>query len=433
MAKALVYESTLESLISSLEFSNEPEFLQTLRSRAQTIFQVSGVPTPRNEEWKYTPLRPIASATWKVGEPGPAVFTQEPLRLADSSIRVVLVNGRFDRNLSEVPTIPGLTLMSLRDAIYERSEVAAQLGSVAAMDEHPFAALNTALFQDGLYLHIRSGAVVEPNIEILHVTSGEGMVIAPRILVVAEDGAVASITEQYVSDKGARNLTIPVTEALISQNANVEHVRFQDESDQSFHIGLWESKQQQSSEYRAYNVAFGGAIARLDQNIELDGRHIITRLDGVVVARGEQIIDNHTQLDHAMPDCNSFEIYKQVVDDSATVVFNGKIFVHQDAQKTDAKQTNQALLLSPQATINSKPQLEIFADDVKCTHGATVGQIDETFRFYMRTRGIPNEQAEAILVYAFAAEVMELIADEAVRTRLEGRLYEKLGATFAQE
>lgn len=432
MAKTLVYDSGLDLMIAGLEFAEEPDFLRDLRARAKTIYQESGVPTPRNEEWKYTPLRSIAGVDWRSGEPGPAVFDREPLRLADSPIRIVLVNGRFDRNLSEIPTTPGLTAMSLRDAIYERPEVAAQLGSVAAIDEHPFAALNTAAFQDGLYLHFRAGAAIEPNVEIVHVTAGEGMVIAPRILIVAEEAAVGTIVEQYASETGARNLTIPVTEALIGKGANIEHVRFQDESEESFHIGLWESKQQEGSEYRAYNVAFGGSIARLDQNIELDGRHITTRLDGVVVARGQQLIDNHTRLDHAKPDCNSFEIYKQVIDDEATIVFNGKIFVHQDAQKTDAKQTNQALLLSPKATINSKPQLEIFADDVKCTHGATVGQIDETFRFYMRTRGIPKEQAEAILVYAFAAEVLELIADETVRRRLEDRLYEKLGATFQQ-
>ena len=174
-------------------------------------------------------------------------------------------------------------------------------------------------------------------------------------------------------------------------------------------------------------MCFGGAIARTDQEIWLGGRHIVTRLDGVVVARGGQLIDNHTRLDHAMPNCNSFEVYKQIVDDEATVVFNGKIFVHQDAQKTDAVQNNAALLLSPKATIDSKPQLEIFADDVKCTHGATVGRIEDTPLFYLRSRGIPIEQATGILVYAFAAEVLELISIPEVRDRLEARLFEKLG------
>ena len=276
------------------------------------------------------------------------------------------------------------------------------------------------------YLHFKAGAMVEPVVEVIHVSTGEGMVLAPRVLLVADENAAGKVVERYVTDGDGVNLTIPVAEVYMAPNAIVEHVRVQDESVKNYHIGLWEIKQEHDSEYRSYNVAFGGAIGRTDQNIWIGGEHCVTRLDGVVVARGEQLLDNHTRLDHAVPNCNSYEIYKQIIDDKATVVFNGKIFVHQDAQKTDAEQTNQALLLAPSATINSKPQLEIFADDVKCTHGATVGQLEETPRFYMMSRGIPREQADAILVYAFAAEVLELISDETVRETLEARLFEKL-------
>lgn len=427
MSKSLVYESQFGDVLGAVNRDQEPEWLVSLRDRGAKIHGELGVPTMRNEEWKYTPLRSLAGVNWNPGEPGPAVFGEDPTYYSDTTIRVVVVNGRVDRNLSELPVVPGLTLMSLRDAIYEKPEVIEHLGQIAKIEDHTFAALNSAVFVDGVYLHLKAGAAVEPVIEITHVTSGEGMVIAPRLLIVAEENSSAKIVEQYCSDGPSTNLTIPVTEVFVAKHANVEHVRLQDESLDSFHIALWETKLTGDSEYRSYNVAFGGAIGRLDQNIDLNGEHITTRLDGVVVARGEQVIDNHTKLDHALPNCNSFEIYKQIIDDKATVVFNGKIFVHQDAQKTDAKQTNQALLLSPNATINSKPQLEIFADDVKCTHGATVGQIEETFRFYMRSRGIPKATADAILVYAFAAEVLELISDDTVRERLERRLYSKLG------
>ncbi len=427
MSKALIYESQIGSVLAAVNRDQEPSWLVELRDRGAGIHSSLGVPTMRNEEWKYTSLRGVAAVNWNPGEPGPAVFGEDPTYYAETTIRIVIVNGRFDRNLSEVPATSGLTVMSLRDAIYEKPEVAEYLGKIAAIDDHTFAALNTAVFVDGVFLHLRAGAAVAPVIEIVHVTSGEGMVIAPRILIVAEENSTANIVEQYCSDGSSGNLTIPVTEVFVAKHANLEHVRLQDESLDSYHIALWETKQAGESEYRSYNVAFGGAIGRLDQNIDLNGEHITTRLDGVVVARGEQVIDNHTKLDHALPNCNSFEIYKQIIDDKATVVFNGKIFVHQDAQKTDAKQTNQALLLSRDATINSKPQLEIFADDVKCTHGATVGQIEETFRFYMRSRGIPKATADAILVYAFAAEVLELISDDVVRERLERRLYAKLG------
>jgi Fe-S cluster assembly protein SufD len=432
MSKALVYENGLGQVLDSARFEQEPEWLVELRSKGAIAHHRLGVPTTRSEEWKYTPLRAVAETAWALGEPGPAVFDVEPSTYAETTVRVYIVNGRFDRNLSNVATSPGMTVMSLRDAIYERPEVATLLGSKATIDDHSFASLNTAVFVDGVYVHLARGCAVEPVIELVYVTSGEGMVIAPRTLIVAEESATAKIVEQYVSNGSSRNLTVPVTEVILAKHANVEHVRVQDESENSFHIGLWETAQIGESEYRSYNVAFGGALGRLDQNIFLDGEHITSRLDGVVVARGSQLIDNHTKLDHAKPNCNSFEIYKQIIDDKATVVFNGKIFVHQDAQKTDAKQTNQALLLSGEATINSKPQLEIFADDVKCTHGATVGQIEETFRFYMRSRGIPKATADAILVYAFAAEVLELISDDVVRERLERRLYSKLGIDLGE-
>lgn len=427
MSKPLVYESSLASVIDSIAREQEPGWLAALREKGAAIHRDSGVPTMRQEEWKYTALRPVASIDWQPGEPGPAVFESELGRYSDSPIRLVLVNGRLDRNLSEIPAQPGLTAMSLRDAVYERPGIEGLLGSVATLEGFTFAALNTAVFVDGLFLHLKAGTAVEPVVEVVHVTSGQGMVVAPRILVVAEDGSTAKIVEHYTSDGPSANLTIPVTEVIVGKHTNIEHVRLQDEAVTNMHIALWQTAQAGESEYRSYNVAFGGSLARLDQNIVLGGEHITTRLDGVVVANGSQVIDNHTKLDHALPNCNSFEIYKQIVDDDATVVFNGKIFVHQDAQKTDAKQTNQALLLSPNATINSKPQLEIFADDVKCTHGATVGQIEDTFRFYMRSRGIPKAEADAILVYAFAAEVLELITDEVVRGRLERRLYGKLG------
>lgn len=429
MSAVLTYEAQLSAAIAAAEsrLSQGPEWLAALRTRALAIHKDLGIPTPKHEEWKYTPLRTVANTNWQPAEGGPALFEREFRTYTDSKIKIVLVNGRLDRNLSDIPATLGLTAMSLFDAIGSEPTISEFLGQVASVEEHTFAALNTALFEDGLYLHLKKGAMVEPVIEILHITSGSGQVIAPRILVVAEEGSVAQILEQYVSAEEAANLTIPVTEVVTHKHANIEHVRLQDESTENFHIALWETRQTGESEYRSYNVAFGAAIGRLDQNIMLDGRHITTRLDGVVVARGEQILDNHTKLDHAMPDCNSFEIYKQIIDDKASVVFNGKIFVHQDAQKTDAKQTNQALLLSPNATINSKPQLEIFADDVKCTHGATVGQIEPTFLFYMRSRGIPKAEAEAILVYAFAAEVLELISNDDLKKNLEARLFEKLG------
>ena len=421
------YDAELSALLESAEAqaAHGNEGLRALREQGIAVFREHGFPTPKNEEWKYTPLRAAAEREWRAADAGPAVFGLE-LPWCTDSLRVVLVNGRLDRNQLSAGGVAGLTIGSLQDAI-EDGEALSHLGKAANIEDYSFAALNTALFEDGLYIRVAKGVHVEKTIEVVHVTCGDGQIVTPRILIVAEEGSRAKIVETYVTDGDGTNLVLPVTEVFAAKHANIEHVRIQDEGSRTFSIALWEIRQEGDSEYRSYNIAFGGALARTDQNFWLGGEHIVTRLDGIVVATGSQLIDNHTRLDHAMPHCNSFEIYKQIVDDEATVVFNGKIFVHQDAQKTDAVQTNQALLLSPRATINSKPQLEIFADDVKCTHGATVGQLEDAPLFYLQSRGIPADQAEGILVYAFAAEVINLITIDEVRARLEARLLEKLG------
>ncbi|MBX3096084.1 MAG: Fe-S cluster assembly protein SufD [Fimbriimonadaceae bacterium] len=424
------YETTWPNVeaVAQAHIGEGPLWLRNLRSRGLRVFQELGIPTPKVEEWKYTPLRDIAERKWELAEPGPAWFEPALPSFVEGAVRIVLVNGRFDANLSDFPRLPGLTVSPIREALTDDANpVSAVLGTIARIEKHPFGALATALFEDGVYVHLATGSVIESLIEIVHVTSGEGGVCAPRVLIVAEKDSVAKIVEVYVTDGAADSLTLPVTEVIVERGANLEHVRVQDEATTNAHIALWETRQAEGSEYRSYNVAFGGRLARTDQGIDLQGEHCITRLDGVVAATGNQLIDNHTRLDHALPNCNSFEIYKQVIDDEATVVFNGQIFVHAHAQKTDAKQTNQALLMSPKATINSKPQLEIFADDVKCTHGATVGQLEDLPLFYMRQRGIPQEMAESLLVYAFAAEVLELISVDEVKRDLEARLDRKLG------
>lgn len=426
---ALTFDSKVDSLLSFAEkkAAEGPSWLQALRQKGLEEFRRQGIPTTSNEEFKYTSLREISEIQWEPAEPGPAVFGFDLPFVSEDSHRIVVVNGQFDRNLSDYSSEPGLVVQSLYGAIQERPNLVEKvLGKVAELVDHPFAALNTALFHDGVFVFIENGKNIQKTIEIIHITSGERMAIVPRIAVFAESGSSAKIIERYISDGEAKNLVIPVSEYILEPESCIETVRVQDEAETGFHIALWDIIQQEKSQYLACNAALGAKIARLDQNIEILGEHSVTRLDGVAAASGDQVIDNHTKLDHAVPNCTSFEVYKQIIDDRASVVFNGKIYVHQDAQKTDAKQTNQALLLSPDAAINSKPQLEIFADDVKCTHGATVGQIEEQPLFYLMSRGIPKEQARSILVYAFAAEVFELITIEGLRDQLDERLFEKL-------
>lgn len=421
------YPDQLEDLLAYAEgrTGEGPSWLKEQRRRALALFRESGVPTMKNEEWKYTPLRHVAETQWKPSFGEDTTF-QAPF-LVPGSIRVVLVNGRLNESLSSLQSAEGLILTTLDSALILHPElIEKNFGTVAALPRHPFAALNSAIWAGGLFIHLAKNASIEPVIEIVHVSTGSGFAVAPRILVVAEEGAEAKITERYVTENESANLILPVTESIIANEANVEHVRIQVEEEESYHIGLWESTMGTNTTFHAYNLVFGAKLHRLDQNITLTGEHSSCRLDGVVIGHGDQLLDNHTRLDHSVPNCTSFEVYKQIIDDNSTIVFNGKIFVHPDAQKTDAKQTNQALLLSPNATINSKPQLEIFADDVKCTHGATVGQLEETPLFYLMSRGMPKAQAKGILVYAFAAEVLELVSIREVVDDLEERLLKKL-------
>lgn len=401
----------------------------TLRSRAKEAYTTLGVPTTKSEEWKYTSLRNLQGTRFGLGtgvHPTPDHLAEFGYGGLDA-IRVVLVDGRLSEDLSDLSHgVHGLKIESLCSASNGASD---RVGSLVRLDEFALGALNTATFLDGVLIHLAKGAVVEKPIHLLHFTStsdSEPTYAAPRAVVVAESGSEAFLLETYATLGNGSSFSNAVTEVFVAENAHLEHVKVQRESLKSTHVSLTQVKQERDSSYNAFSITYGGALTRNDFNVYLNGSNLHSRMDGVVVLEGEQHCDNHTRLDHAQPYCDSFEVYKHVLNGRSTAVFNGKIFVHQDAQKTDAKQTNQALLLSPEATINSKPQLEIFADDVKCTHGATVGQIDEEPLFYLRSRGIPLAEARAMLVYAFAAEVLEKITNEQVREQLEALLYAKL-------
>lgn len=430
---AVVPESIFHMIEENVQATNGPSWLQVVRRSAAKRFADSGIPKSSDEEWKYTSLRDFGSQPW-----GPApVAHGEGRWFCPDSHRVLVVNGRLAMgSCSEA----NLKVGGLDDT--ELAELASRhLGSCGPVStetstrtiepgQHPLADFNLATFEEALIIELRGQ--VNQTVEICHVLTLDqdkdaNFVCTPRTLIVAQPGSQAKLIETYVTGVCSPNAFLSATEVVVEAGAHLEHVRIQDQCLCSTHIGNWQAKQGKDSTYLAYNVVLGGKLARLDQGIWIGGEGCTTRLDGVVVASKAQHVDNHTRLDHAVPNCNSFEIYKQVVADEATVVFNGKIFVHQDAQKTDAKQTNQALLMSPKATINSKPQLEIFADDVKCTHGATVGQLEDLPLFYMRSRGMEKDEAQALLVYAFAAEVIELITIEPLKQKLEERLYEKLG------
>lgn len=404
-----------------------PAWLAPIRQAAARRFAEIGFPSRRNEEWRFTPIAPIAETPFAPAPRVPA--SPEALRPHVypelSGARVVLVNGRYVPELSEITALPpGVVVKSLAQAI-EAGEpiVERHLARYASFESHPFVAINTALFQDGVFIAIPPNAVVEQpiHIESLTLAQGEPVVSHPRVLVVAGENSQATVIESYAGDSGVY-LANAVTEIVLSENAVVDHYKAQQESREAYHIATMQVQLARASNFSSHSVTLGAAISRNDINAVMGDEGCECTLNGLYMGRDRQLVDNHTFIDHAMPHCNSHELYKGVLDGRARGVFNGKILVRQDAQKTDAKQTNQVLLLSDDAQINTKPQLEIYADDVRCTHGATVGQASDEALFYLRSRGIPKEEARNLLIYAFASDVVSRIKVEPLRDQLNRAL-----------
>ena len=416
--------------------SEGPAWLPGVRRAAIERFAAVGFPTSRDEEWRFTPVAPIARAEFRPALPG--TVTREalaPFLFGHAEWpQLVFVNGKYAPELSVVPALPfGVKLGNLASALRRDGALLERhLTRHARPETTPFAALNTAFMRDGALVYVPPGTVLDDPIHLLFVTSPDagGSVAYPRNLVIVERGARASVVESYVTlAEGASYFTNAVTEVVSGEDAWTEHTRIQRESERAYHMGFTHVDQARGSHYRSFTLAMGGAIARHNLHVRLNAPGIETLMYGLYLARGEQVVDNHTAIYHDQPNCNSWEVYKGVLSDRARAVFNGKVFVKPEAQKTDAKQTNRNLLLSPTAKVDTKPQLEIFADDVKCTHGATVGFLDPLSLFYLRSRGIPPETAQRVLTYAFAAEVVDEVALAPVREELTRLVLGRLGYT----
>jgi Fe-S cluster assembly protein SufD len=411
------------------------EWLEPIRRAAMERFALSGFPTVKDEEWRFTPITPIAQRTWgAVGRS--AAITREHLKPFIFGhaewTTLVFVNGVYSPSLSSVAADQGVRAGSLAGALRtDRGVLQAHLGRHAAIETSPFTALSTAFLRDGGFVHVSADEESAQPIHLVFVTTdgAAGAVMHPRNIIVLERGSKASVVESYVTlGSGATYWTNAVTEVVSGAGSCLEHTRIQRESERAYHIGATHVHQDRDSHYRSFSMAMGGALARHNLQVRLDAENIETLLYGLYLTRGEQLVDNHTAIFHDYPNCRSWEVYKGVLDDRSRAIFNGKVFVKPAAQKTDAKQTNRNLLLSDLARVNTKPQLEIFADDVKCTHGATVGRLDDLALFYARSRGLGSAEARRLLTYAFAAEVIEEVALEPVRDELERLVRERLGA-----
>jgi len=405
----------------------EPSWLGELRRAGAARFEGLRWPTPRDEDWRFTDLGPIAKAGLGPAR-APGVISRgdiEPFLFGHAEWpRLVFANGRFQPALSSLSGLPaGARVGSLAALLAEAPELLE--GTLGRLAVQPAAAAlvgqNAAAFADGYALLLPANAVLEAPVHILFLADARagGGAVHPRNVVILGANAAASVVESYVALADGVALTNAVTEVDLADGARLDHCKVQRESTQAFHLATLEVRQARDSYLNSFSFAEGAALSRTNIYTSLAGPGAHATLYGLYVGEGRQHVDHQTRIEHAAPNCTSWEVYKGILDGHAHAVFNGKVFVQPEAQKTDGKQTNKNLLLSDTAKVDTKPQLEIFADDVKCTHGATVGSLDAAPLFYCRSRGIPEAEARTLLTYAFAADVLEEIRSRPVVDHLE--------------
>ena len=393
--------------------------LRLLREAAFARFAKLGLPTTQDEDWKYTSLAALAQMRFELAAEA-TVHDVDRWTLSDAAVRLVFVNGRYRPELSS--RAPGGAFIgSLSAALVERPElVERELARHADSHGDALTALNTAFIEDGAFVHLPAGAALQAPIHLLYVSTAAGKpaLSQPRNLIVAGANSQCSVVETYAGLGNEVYFTNAVTEVVLGDNARVDHYKLQAESARAFHVALTQIHQGRDSRFSSHSVALGAALARNEVRALFASEGSECTLNGLYMATGKQHLDNRTLIDHQSPRCTSRELYKGVLDGQSRGVFSGRVLVRHDAQKTDASQTNKNLLLSDEAVVDTKPQLEIFADDVKCAHGAAVGQLDEDALFYLRSRGIGQEAAKSLLTYAFASEMVNLIPLAPLRARV---------------
>jgi len=412
-------------------------WLVGLREAALRRFSSSGFPTLRDEEWKYTNVAPLANGHFTLEPPAGTAAIElaagriDALALPAAQL-LVFVDGRYAPALSRLSDLPaGVILGSLASVLagppgFLQARLQAVLDLPINSDASGFAALNFAYMADGAYIHLAAGTTLETPIHLLFIASTPELATHTRNLVVAEHDSRASIVEHHVALDEQRYFSNVVTDIVLGRAASVAHYKVQDESRKAFHIAAINAELVRETQLHSASFALGGALARTDINVTLNAQGAECTLDGLYMADGRQHVDHHTRIDHARPRGTSRQLYKGVLGGAARGVFNGKVFVRPDAQHSDAAQTNRNLLLSEHAEMDTKPQLEIWADDVKCSHGATVGQLDADQIFYLRSRGMDDAAARALLTYAFANEMVERVSLLPLRERLDSLLRERL-------
>ena len=416
------YQALLEQAAAA---AAEPQWARERRRAAFGSFLAQGFPTTRMEDWRYTSVAPIADTTFAAPQAREASAAQLAPHLFEElgGPLLVFLDGRYQPQLSRVGALPrGFTLKPLSEALAApEPTLEKHLGTIGTNDGAPFTALARALATDGVFLHAAAGAVLEQPIQLVFLTQGgaEPELHAQRSLMVFEAGSQVTIIETHAALSGATTFTAGVLEVVVDENAHVDHYTLQRHNRESFEITGHYLRQDRSSTYRHHQLDLGGALVRHNSWAWLVGEGCEATLNGLYVLANRQHLDNWMRVEHVAENIPSHEVYKGVLMDESSASFCGRIYVHKEAQKTDAKQTNQNLLLSDSAKVNTKPQLEIYADDVKCTHGATIGQLDDSALFYLMSRGIDKHLARNLLVHAFASDIVERVRVEPLRLRVE--------------
>jgi Fe-S cluster assembly protein SufD len=435
------YAETFSRILKS-GASREPAWLRTLRQRGFDRFSETGFPTTHDEDWRFTNISAITQTNFQLNGNGHHLPTSrqiEPYRITGAASQLVFVDGRFSPELSSLGNLPkGITAANLAAQIAapninDPQALEPYLGRYLDIQRDAFSALNTAFIEDGAFIHIAKRAVLEAPIHLLFVSTAHDapVMIHPRNLIVAEEGSQATVIEEYVSLGGAPALCNTATELIAGDNTVVSHYMIEREDTQAFNISTLRIEQGRSANISSHSVLIGGALVRNNVHPVLAGEGGECLINGLFIGNGRQHLDNYMLVEHAKPHCGSRQFYNGILDGQSHGVFHGRIVVHKDAQKTDAKQTNRNLLLSGQAQIDTKPQLEIYADDVKCTHGATIGQMEENALFYLRSRGIDEVSARRLLLMAFASECLDRMQEGPARTHVDSLIHAHL-ATIAQ-
>jgi Fe-S cluster assembly protein SufD len=413
----------------------QPSWLFTARKAAIARFSELGFPTTRDEDWRFTNVSPIASLPFRpvVGYSRSGLDAEAIGRFPFAklkAIRLVFINGHFAREFSNTPPWEdGIKIGSLAQALESNSALVEKHLARRAHDaDNAFTALNTAFFQDGAFIYVPPNMTIAEPVHLHFISSSTeaGAASHPRNLIIADTGSRLTVIETFASAANVASFTNAVDEVIVGENAAVEICKFQDESSQAFHVAALHAHLGRNCNFIAHSIALGARLSRNNIRTALDAEGVECILNGLYLTKDEQLADHHMIVDHAKPHCNSHEYYNGILDGKSKGVFHGRILVRPDAQKTDAKQTNKNLLLSEEATIDTKPQLEIYADDVKCTHGATVGQLNDESIFYLRARGIGEETARHMLIHAFAGEIIDRVRHAPVREELDRIVWDRL-------